>query len=75
MHLKEFRERAALTQTELARASGVSQQLISHIETGQRDFEELGLTRARAIVAALNAAGERCDLDEVFPPSERRPAA
>lgn len=74
MNLKGFREAANLTQTELARASGVSQQLISHIETGHRDFAELGLERARAIVAALCRAGASCELDEVFPPADRSAA-
>lgn len=68
MFLKDFRELANLTQAELARASGVSQQLISHIETGHRSPAELGLDRARAIVAALVESGATCALDDVFPP-------
>lgn len=75
MNLKEFRESVGLSQKQLAHSSGVSQQLISHIETGQRSPAELGLDRARAIVAALAGAGAKCDLDDVFPPFGGRSAA
>lgn len=74
MNLKDFREATGLSQKQLAQASAVSQQLVSHIETGRRSAAELGLERARAIVAALVAAGADCDLDDVFPAGERSAA-
>ncbi len=71
MSLKGFREQAGITQAQLAEAAGVSQQLVSHLETGLRRAEELGLDRARALVEAINRAGIDCTLDEVFPRSEQ----
>lgn len=65
--LRTCREQLALSQIELAQLAGVSQQLISHLETGRRDAAELGLERARAIVAALRNAGASWTLDDVFP--------
>lgn len=68
MSLRSHREQTGLSQVELAQLSGISQQLVSHLETGRRNPAELGLDRARAIVAALVTAGAECDLDDVFPP-------
>jgi len=68
MSLRSHREQTGLSQVELAQLSGISQQLVSHLETGRRNPSELGLDRARAIVAALVTAGAECDLDDVFPP-------
>lgn len=69
MRLKEYRNAAGIAQSELAIRAGVSQQLISHLENGLRDPQAVGLARARAIVAVLNAAGAACTLDDVFGPA------
>lgn len=50
LRIKELREKAELTQKELADKAGVSQRAISHWEQGLR---EPGLGAAQALAAAL----------------------
>lgn len=64
MSLKKYRERAKLTQQDLAALSGVKQQTISLIERSDRPNVEL--RTARALVAALQGRIS-CELDQVFP--------
>jgi putative transcriptional regulator len=70
MNLKAFRKKSGLSQAELSALSGVSKQHITFLETDKRDPERMALEHCRAIVAALNGAGVRCTVDDVFPPSE-----
>ncbi len=64
--LKEYREKANLSQRELARLSGVAQPFICRMETGWS--EDIGLRVARRLVLGLNRAKVKCKLDDVFPP-------
>ena len=48
--VRELREKAGLTQADLAERAGVDRIAISHIERGQRD---VGVLRASAIARAL----------------------
>ena len=65
MSLKVHRQSAGLTQIQLAELAGVSQSQITHHERGRRS--NISLAQARAIVAALNATGHDCTVDDVFP--------
>jgi len=64
MTLKDFRIKARLSQEELADRAGVSQQLISKIERGERSNQTLDT--ARKLIRALSDAGVSCSVDEVF---------
>ncbi|SEF44436.1 Helix-turn-helix domain-containing protein [Alcanivorax sp. DSM 26293] len=72
MSLKNYRQKAGLTQLQLAEAAGVSQSQITHHECGRRANISLG--QARAIVRALNDRGVKCSLDSVFPCEEAKAA-
>jgi putative transcriptional regulator len=67
-NITTWREKANLTQIELATRCGwTSQSRISNYESGQR---VPSLSHCRTIVAALNGAGAQCTFDDVFPPNE-----
>lgn len=66
-HLKIYREKAGISQTALAKASGCSQPTISAIEDAD---STPNVTLAQRIVAALHRHGAECRLVDVFPPSE-----
>ncbi|WP_341304706.1 helix-turn-helix transcriptional regulator [Pseudomonas sp. TMP25] len=66
-NLKQYREKAQITQASLAERVGMTQGAIAHYENGRRTP---GLNEARELVAALNALGADCDLDAVFPVAE-----
>jgi transcriptional regulator with XRE-family HTH domain len=74
-NLNRYRTQVKLTQSELASLSGITQQQISNLETGNRLADRQSLEDCRALVAALSAAGavnesgEQVMLDDVFPPS------
>lgn len=72
MSLKTYRQKADLTQLQLAEAAGVSQSQITHLECGRRANISLG--QARAIVRALNDRGVVCSVDKVFPYEEAKAA-
>lgn len=57
--LQELRERRRLTQAELAKASGVTQQAISNIETGKR--KSPGADTLYKLACAL-----RCTVDDLI---------
>lgn len=63
-NLKKFREKAGITQAQLAEKVGMTQGAIAHYENGRR---KPGLSECRALVAALNASGVKCTLDQLFP--------
>ena len=50
--IKEARERAGMTQTELAEKSGVSRSIINQLETGKRD-----VTSSKTLVKIASALG------------------
>lgn len=62
--IRQFRELAELTQSQLAGIIGWGQGRLSNYETGERSPS---LDDMRRIVAALGANGAPCTLDEVFP--------
>ena len=53
MTLKELRQAKGLTQEQLARLSGVPQQVISAYERGAKDWRNMPLSRALALADAL----------------------
>lgn len=59
LKVKQIREAKGLTQTELAKRSGISRQTISAIENGKT--EELKIGTVKAIAAALETT-----IDEIF---------
>lgn len=63
-NLKKYREEASVTQSALAKKVGMTQGAIAHYENGRRTP---GLAECRQILAALNATGAECTLDELFP--------
>ncbi len=63
--LRQVRESRGLSQAELSRRSGVKQQHISLIESGER--ENPGIKTLDALAVALN-----CDLRDLYKPEERR---
>ena len=63
--LKQKREEKGLNQTELARMSGVKQQTISMIESGDR--KNPGIETMNALAVAL-----KCDLQDLYKPEARK---
>ncbi len=63
--IQHFREATRLSREDLANAIGRKEAAVGHYELGRRIP---GLELARKIVKALNAAGNDCSLDDVFPP-------
>lgn len=61
MKLKEMRERAGLSQSELARLSGVKVQAIQHYEQG---FRDLNGAKAITVYRLANAIG--CTVEELL---------
>jgi len=57
--IKEFREKAGLTQEELAKRSGVSRTIISGLESGA-----IETTTTKTLVNIANALG--CKVSEIF---------
>ena len=64
-NLSRYRGLAKLSQSELAKKSGLSQAYVSLLEQGER--RDLSIDRGRALVRAINEAGVVCTLDDVFP--------
>ncbi|KJH75329.1 MULTISPECIES: helix-turn-helix transcriptional regulator [unclassified Pseudomonas] len=65
-NMKTIREKIGITQSELAKAVGLTQGAIAHYENDRR---KPGLDECRRIVAALNASGATVTLDDAFPPA------
>lgn len=63
--IKQYREAAKLTQTQIGDRLGVSGMMVSKYENGNSDPS---LEQSRAIVSLFNEVGTFCTLDEVFPP-------
>lgn len=59
--LKELREKAGLTQEQLANKAGVSLPLIFKIEQGSRSLEKSKISTLRKLAKALN-----CDLRDLI---------
>lgn len=57
IRLREVRERAGLTQVELAEASGVPQSTISRLETGYTRAVDLDTLDRLALALGLKSAG------------------
>ena len=70
--LKQFREKAKVTQAALAERVGITQGAIAHYENGRRTP---GLAESRRLMLALNDLGVSCSLDELFPDPARKSAA
>ena len=66
--LRQEREKKGLSQTELARLSGVKQQNISMIESGDR--KNPGIETLNALAVALG-----CDLRDLYKPDSGRESA
>ncbi len=71
-NLKQFREKAQVTQAALAERVGMTQGAIAHYENGRRTP---GLAESRQLLAALNELGVGCTLDELFPADPKSTAA
>jgi DNA-binding XRE family transcriptional regulator len=68
MHkLKEYRERAGLSQCRIAKLSGIAGTTYRAYEV---ENQMPSLAIARRIVKSLNAAKVKCKLDDVFPPEK-----
>ncbi|PHR17866.1 MAG: transcriptional regulator [Sphingopyxis sp.] len=65
--IKHLREKRQVTQSALRKELGWTQPRIANYESGIRTP---GLSESREIVAALNALGVECTLDQVFPVEE-----
>jgi len=66
-HLKAFREKAGFTQAGLAEACGWGSNQ-SRISNYEQSRSHPRLKDCRIIICALNEAGAKCVLDDVFPP-------
>jgi transcriptional regulator with XRE-family HTH domain len=64
-NLKRLRQSADLTQTDLARKSGVDQSMISKIE--REEFENLTLDTLRSLTKALG-----CSIVDLLPEEDKR---
>lgn len=71
-NLKALRVKSRITQEALAKQIGLTQEAISHYESGRR---VPSLSRCRDIVRALIALGSTCSLGEAFPDAEKIVAA
>lgn len=70
--IAQLRQQHDITQIELAKRLDWHQARLSNYEHARR---EPSLADSRAIVAALNAMGVPCTLDDVFPPEGKEQAA
>ena len=61
MKLKEYRERAGLSQSELARASGVSVRMIQHYEQGAKDINKAAVITVKQLADAVG-----CKIEELI---------
>jgi transcriptional regulator with XRE-family HTH domain len=59
--LKDLRETAGLSQSVLARKSGLSVRTLQDYEQGRRDINGIGIKRAAALVAALG-----CNIEDLL---------
>lgn len=59
--LKEKREQAGLSQSQLAEKSGISLRSIQAYEQGRRSLEMASLKTAKALTDAIG-----CDIEELF---------
>lgn len=71
-NIARLRRQGRVSQLALAKRLGWTQSRLSNYENARR---EPGLAESRAIVAALNAEGIFCTLDDVFPSEEVAPVA
>ncbi|HAK1937783.1 TPA: helix-turn-helix transcriptional regulator [Salmonella enterica] len=62
--LKELRQLAGMTQTELAEAMGLSQGAIAHYEKGFRGMKAM---RIQKLLGILSEKGVACTFEDVFP--------
>lgn len=62
-NLRELRNKANLTQSELASLVGLTQGSIGHYENGKR---ELSVTEAKKIINVLASKGVHCTLDGLY---------
>ncbi|ROL64585.1 helix-turn-helix transcriptional regulator [Pseudomonas vranovensis] len=67
-NVRKIREGARISQAALRRQLNWNQSRLANYEAGRRSP---GLEEARLIVAALNALGAVCVLDDAFPPAHR----
>lgn len=74
MNLRNLREQAGITQTELQKLSGVRQVTISKIERGGSEMPTLDT--ARKLVQGLRKAGIKgITVDSIFPAKKESPAS
>lgn len=69
--LSEARKKAGMSQKDLAGHLGLTQSAVAHYESGRR---VPSLDACRRIVAAFNAQGHECGLEDVFPVAESKAA-
>ncbi len=66
-NLRHYREKAGMSQEELAKACGLERQAsISHYETGRRNP---GIKVMHAMIKVFAAKKVRVTMDKLFPPS------
>lgn len=59
--LKQVREKKGLSQSELARISGVNIRMIQHYEQGYKDIKKASVVTVMALAEALN-----CDIKMII---------
>ena len=64
-NIKELRDKAGKTQSDLAAELGITQGAVAHYEKSRR---KPGLDTCRKIVSVINRWGVQCSINDVFPP-------
>ncbi|HDT6076357.1 TPA: helix-turn-helix transcriptional regulator [Aeromonas hydrophila] len=64
-NIRELRDRAGKTQSDLAAEIGLTQGAVAHYEKNRRDPK---LATCRKITEVINRWGVQCSINDVFPP-------
>ncbi|MGL6237804.1 helix-turn-helix transcriptional regulator [Aeromonas dhakensis] len=64
-NIKELRDQAGKTQSDLAAELGITQGAVAHYEKSRR---KPGLDTCRKIASVINRWGVECSINDVFPP-------
>ncbi|MCX9104027.1 MULTISPECIES: helix-turn-helix transcriptional regulator [Aeromonas] len=64
-NIKELRDKAGKTQSDLAAELGITQGAVAHYEKSRR---KPGLNTCRKIASVINNWGVQCSINDVFPP-------
>lgn len=64
-NIKELRDQAGKTQSDLAAELGITQGAVAHYEKSRR---KPGLDTCRKIASVISCWGVQCSINDVFPP-------